>query len=213
MTRTPEGEALTVTGAADPANGSVVINADGTVTYTPDAGFVGTDTFDYTIADPMGNTSSATVTVVVSDPVVRDGIVSGTGGDDLIDVGYTGDPDGDRIDANDQILPGEGVDDDIVRAGDGDDTVLAGEGNDDVRGGAGDDDLRGEAGDDELYGEDGDDVIDGGSGNDTIEGGDGRDSVSGGDGNDEIDTSGPDPLIDVEIFPGLPVDSAPGKRP
>lgn len=205
----PEGEALTVTGAADPANGSVVINADGTVTYTPDAGFVGTDTFDYTIADPMGNTSSATVTVVVSDPVVRDGIVSGTGGDDLIDVGYTGDPDGDRIDANDQILPGEGVDDDIVRAGDGDDTVLAGEGNDDVRGGAGDDDLRGEAGDDELYGEDGDDVIDGGSGNDTIEGGDGRDSVSGGDGNDEIDTSGPDPLIDVEIFPGLPVDSAP----
>ena len=203
----PEDDPLTVMDTTDPANGTASINGDGTVTYTPDAGFIGTDTFDYTVTDDQGNVSTATVTVVVSDPAVRDGIVSGTGGDDLIDAGYTGDPDGDLIDANDQILPGEGVDDDIVRAGDGDDTVLAGEGNDDVRGGEGDDDLSGEAGDDELYGEDGNDVIDGGTGDDTIEGGDGRDSVSGGDGDDEIDTSGPDPLIDVEIFPGLPVDT------
>ena len=64
----PEGEALTVTDTTEPLNGSVVINADGTVTYTPDAGFTGTDTFDYTITDPAGNESTATVTVVVEDP-------------------------------------------------------------------------------------------------------------------------------------------------
>ncbi|WP_277017648.1 Ig-like domain-containing protein [Lentibacter algarum] len=205
----PEGEALTVAGVTDPANGSVVINADGTVTYTPDAGFTGTDTFDYTITDPAGNESTATVTVMVQDPAMPDGIVSGTPNDDLIDTGYTGDPDGDLIDANDQIIPGEDVNDDIVRAGDGADTVLAGDGDDDVQGGTGDDDLSGEAGDDSLFGEEGNDIIDGGDGDDTIDGGDGRDSVGGGDGNDVIDTSGSDPLIDEQVFPGLPVDSDP----
>ena len=61
----PEGEALTVTDTTEPLNGSVVINADGTVTYTPDTGFTGTDTFDYTITDPAGNASTATVTVML----------------------------------------------------------------------------------------------------------------------------------------------------
>ena len=205
----PEGDPLTVTDTTEPANGSVVINADGTVTYTPDTGFTGTDTFDYTITDPAGNASTATVTVMVQDPSMPDGIVSGTPNDDLIDTGYTGDPDGDLIDANDQIIPGEDVNDDIVRAGDGADTVLAGDGDDDVQGGTGDDDLSGEAGDDSLFGQEGNDIIDGGDGDDTIDGGDGRDSVGGGDGNDVIDTSGSDPLIDEQVFPGLPVDSDP----
>ncbi|MCV2892112.1 Hint domain-containing protein [Lentibacter sp. XHP0401] len=205
----PEGEALTVSGTTEPANGSVVINADGTVTYTPDAGYTGTDTFDYTITDPAGNESTATVTVVVGDDTGPDGIVSGTPGDDLIDVTYTGDPDGDMIDANDQIIPGEDVNDDIVQAGDGDDTVYAGDGDDEVYGGTGDDNISGETGNDEIFGEDGNDIINGGDGNDTIDGGDGRDTVDGGNGNDVIDTSGPDPLIDAEIWPGLPVDADP----
>ncbi|WP_165440692.1 Ig-like domain-containing protein [Rubripirellula amarantea] len=33
-----------------PGNGAVVSNGDGTFTYTPDVGFTGTDSFDYTIA-------------------------------------------------------------------------------------------------------------------------------------------------------------------
>ncbi|MFW2544497.1 Ig-like domain-containing protein [Primorskyibacter sp. 2E107] len=61
----PEGDTLTTTSATDPANGSVVVNPDGTITYTPDAGFMGTDTFDYTIDDGNGGTDTATVTVVV----------------------------------------------------------------------------------------------------------------------------------------------------
>lgn len=53
---------------ADPlsAEGGVVsVNSSGTIDYTPADGFSGTDTFDYTIADSSGATSSATVTVTV----------------------------------------------------------------------------------------------------------------------------------------------------
>ncbi|SEK97755.1 Hint domain-containing protein [Pacificibacter marinus] len=84
-----------------------------------------------------------------------DGIVEGTDGDDLIDITYTGDPDGDMIDNNDALLAGEEGDDDIVLAGAGDDTVLAGAGHDEVYGGSGDDTIKGGAGDDLLVGDGG----------------------------------------------------------
>jgi VCBS repeat-containing protein len=55
---------LTVSAASDPANGSVVINADGTVTYTPDANFFGSDSFSYTASDGLlSDTALVTVTV------------------------------------------------------------------------------------------------------------------------------------------------------
>ena len=63
----PDGDPLTVTAASAP-NGTVVINPDGTITYTPRANFNGTDTITYTISDGKGGTSTATVTVTV-DPV------------------------------------------------------------------------------------------------------------------------------------------------
>ncbi|MEM7128642.1 MAG: tandem-95 repeat protein [Chloroflexota bacterium] len=44
-------------------NGSIVTNADNSVTYNPPNGFVGTDTFSYTINDGNGGTDSAMVTV------------------------------------------------------------------------------------------------------------------------------------------------------
>ena len=58
-----DGDTLSVTSASDPANGTVVINPDGTIGYTPDADFTGTDTFTYTISDGNGGTDTATVTV------------------------------------------------------------------------------------------------------------------------------------------------------
>nr|MDJ0775718.1 Ig-like domain-containing protein [Mastigocoleus sp. MO_167.B18] len=58
----------TVTAVGNPSNGTVVINPDGTLTYTPDPNFNGTDNFEYTITDDDGDTSTATVTVTV-DPV------------------------------------------------------------------------------------------------------------------------------------------------
>ncbi len=51
-----------------PADGTAVVDpADGAITYTPDAGFTGTDTLDYTVGDSSGATSTpATITVTVS---------------------------------------------------------------------------------------------------------------------------------------------------
>ncbi|MFD1159343.1 Hint domain-containing protein [Roseovarius aestuarii] len=174
-----DGDLLEVTSATDGANGITAINPDGTITYTPNSEFVGEDTFSYTISDGAGGTDTATVTVSVGADM-RDGIVDGTGDDDLIDIAYTGDPDGDRIDNLDEILPGEGPNDDIVRARGGDDTVLAGDGDDEVSGGRGDDLVFGGVGDDDLSGGRGDDTLIGGSGNDIISGGRGRDDLLGG---------------------------------
>ncbi len=92
------------------------------------------------------------------------GIVEGTEGDDRIDLAYTGDPEGDRIDAGDAILPGAGPDDDLVLAFGGNDTVEAARGNDEVFGGDGDDHLMGGPGNDTLHGEGGDDILDGDGG-------------------------------------------------
>lgn len=138
-------------------------------------------------------------------PSKPDGIVEGTDGGDHINLHYTGDPDGDRIDADDAILPGEGPNDDIVHAGDGNDTVLSGDGDDDVFGGDGNEEMwlgggndigRGEDGHDWMHGQDGDDTLFGGKGNDmlfgeadddVLLGGTGDDQVEGGDGNDVLD--------------------------
>ncbi|MFT5615850.1 MAG: hypothetical protein ACI8Q6_003141 [Granulosicoccus sp.] len=55
-----------------------------------------------------------------------DGIVEGTTAGDLIDVTYTGDPEGDRVDHSDAIQPGFDANSDIIDAGAGDDTIYAG---------------------------------------------------------------------------------------
>ncbi|QDT09690.1 tandem-95 repeat protein [Planctomycetes bacterium K23_9] len=51
-----------------PANGSVRLNPSGTLTYTAQEGFTGSDTFSYTVADNLGQQSVPTkVTINVSD--------------------------------------------------------------------------------------------------------------------------------------------------
>ncbi len=60
-----DGDTLTITGVSNPVNGTVVLNTDGTVTFTPTSNFNGNATFDYTISDPSGLTDTATVTVMV----------------------------------------------------------------------------------------------------------------------------------------------------
>ncbi|ETD01673.1 Hint domain-containing protein [Rhodobacter capsulatus] len=177
-----DGDTLTVTGASSP-NGTVTVNADGTITFTPETGFTGDATITYTVSDGHGGTDTAIVTVTVgADP--RDGYVDGTAGGDLIDTGYTGDPQGDMVDGNDAILPGDGPNDDRIRAGAGDDTVLAGLGDDTVTAGTGHDSVDGGAGDDSLSGEGGADTLRGGDGNDTLDGGDDNDLAVGGKGDD-----------------------------
>ncbi|MEM7545403.1 MAG: tandem-95 repeat protein [Pseudomonadota bacterium] len=66
-----DGDALSVVANGTAANGTVVDNGDGTITYTPDAGFLGSDSFEYTVSDGAGPTDTATVSVDVTDePVV-----------------------------------------------------------------------------------------------------------------------------------------------
>lgn len=72
----PDGDTLMVGTVSDPANGSVIDNPDGTITYSPDDGFTGTDTFTYTATDGEFE-DSATVTITVearpnTDPVAND---------------------------------------------------------------------------------------------------------------------------------------------
>ena len=64
-----DGDSLTVVSVSDPANGTAVVNPNGTVTYRPDPGFTGTDTFEYLVGDGNGGTDTGLVTVVVN-PVV-----------------------------------------------------------------------------------------------------------------------------------------------
>ena len=59
-----DNDPLTVTAASSP-NGTVVINVDGTVSFTPAPNFFGPATITYTISDGRGGTSTATVTVNV----------------------------------------------------------------------------------------------------------------------------------------------------
>jgi len=47
-----------------PASGAAVVNADGTITYTPNNAFLGTDTFSYTIRDGFGALSAAALVSV-----------------------------------------------------------------------------------------------------------------------------------------------------
>ncbi|MCS6805113.1 MAG: cadherin-like domain-containing protein [Acidobacteriota bacterium] len=75
----PDRGTLMVTGVSDPPNRTVVNNGNGTVTYTPDANFSGSDSFTYTISDGQGGTDTATVTVnPVNDPpnAVNDGAIT-----------------------------------------------------------------------------------------------------------------------------------------
>lgn len=69
----PNGDRLSVVSVSTPAHGSVAVNADGTLTYRPAAGFAGgTDTFTYTISDGRYRTGTATVTVTVVQTVAID---------------------------------------------------------------------------------------------------------------------------------------------
>jgi len=60
----PDGDPLTIVSVSAPGNGQAAISGD-VILYTPAAGFVGTDSFTYTIDDGFGGQATATVTVTV----------------------------------------------------------------------------------------------------------------------------------------------------
>ena len=62
-----DGETLTAVrvGGTGPSNGTLVLNANGSLTYTPNPGFFGTDSFQYEAVDGGSLRSRATVTINV----------------------------------------------------------------------------------------------------------------------------------------------------
>ena len=61
----PDGDPLKVIKLSAPKNGKAVSRRNGSLSYTPNTGFVGTDTFNYTIDDGKGHTATGKVTVTV----------------------------------------------------------------------------------------------------------------------------------------------------
>ncbi|OWW27408.1 hypothetical protein B4Q04_07075 [Zobellia sp. OII3] len=63
----PNGQAITIVTVDTPQNGEAVLQGDGlSVLYTPDAGYVGSDSFEYTIEDETGLSATATVSITVT---------------------------------------------------------------------------------------------------------------------------------------------------
>jgi len=66
----PDGDALAVSLVIGPANGTLVLNSDGSFDYTPNAGFSGVDSFDYEACDsgPLCDIATVWLEVVDSGP-------------------------------------------------------------------------------------------------------------------------------------------------
>lgn len=153
------GNQLGISSISSPANGMILDNGDGTITYDPNRGFSGLDSFTYSITDGNGGTDTATVNVNViaassTRPSNGDDVITGTNGID-------------------------------VRSGKAGDDVIYGLGSSDrLFGSSGDDKLYGDNGSDKLFGGSGDDLLIGGNQRDTLQGDAGNDTLTAGVGTD-----------------------------
>lgn len=60
---------VTTSGLAQPANGTLSVAGTGEITYTPDSGYKGPDSFEYRICDASGLCDTAVVRLDVIDPI------------------------------------------------------------------------------------------------------------------------------------------------
>ena len=60
------GAVLTAVKVTNPLHGAVVLNADGSFTYTPTANYNGADSFTYVANDGTSNSAAATVTIIIT---------------------------------------------------------------------------------------------------------------------------------------------------
>jgi len=94
-----------VTVVQNPDDGSVSVGSSGTILYTPDLDFIGTDTFEYEVCDEGGLCDTAEVTVTVEDypePPIASNDVASTSEDTAVEfsvVANDSDPD-DNLDAD-----------------------------------------------------------------------------------------------------------------
>jgi len=141
------GDSLSLTGVSNPVNGSVTFS-NGNVIFTPSTNFTGNASFNYSISDGFGGTSSANVSVAVG------GTQMGGNGNDTL-TGTAGN--------------------DLLNGRNGNDSLIGNAGNDTLIGGNGTDFLVGSAGNDLLNGDNGSDTLTGGLGTDILTGGNGED--------------------------------------
>ena len=119
----PDNDVLTVARVTTALHGTVVIDGvTGNPVYTPNAGFIGTDTFTYTVEDGRGGSSTATVTVTVAAPanaapvavadsmsVAKGGTVTTLIGGGTSLLANDSDPDGDAMTASLVTGPAHGT--------------------------------------------------------------------------------------------------------
>ncbi len=74
-----DGDPLTAILVTDVSNGTLVLNADGTFTYTPDPNFSGVDSFTYKANDGTAESNTVTVTLNVT-PVNDAPVITSDGG-------------------------------------------------------------------------------------------------------------------------------------
>ncbi|GGC29163.1 hypothetical protein GCM10011371_15850 [Novosphingobium marinum] len=67
-----DGDDLTYALDTQATNGTAVVNADGTYTYTPNADFVGEDSYVVSVSDGNGGTDTLTVNVTVTEMVLEE---------------------------------------------------------------------------------------------------------------------------------------------
>jgi len=135
-----EGNTLSLAQVQNAQNGTVALDSNGNVIFTPNAN-VRTASFEYTLNDSQGGIDRAVVSVLVG--LTDDG---GNGQDTMN--GTAGD--------------------DVLNGGNGDDVLLGFAGDDMLLGGNGMDSLQGGEGKDWLYGGRGNDLLNGGLGSDTF---------------------------------------------
>ena len=155
----PDGDSLTIDSVKNPSNGKAVINDDNTITYTPNDGFDGNDSFTYKIADGNGGTDEAKVNIAVEDVVITNpptytNFIKGTKRNNHLK----------GTNQNDFIEGLEGWD--TLNGNGGDDYLSGGAGLDRLNGGAGADILNGS--DSENAGAGERDILSGGADEDTF---------------------------------------------
>ena len=187
-----DNDTLTIDSFTQGTSGSVVLVGTA-LKYTANSGFSGLDSFQYTISDGNGGTSTATVRITVNSDVTLycslpesaySTIIRGTNGNDNL-VGTQG---------NDLMFGYGGKDhmvglggNDCMYGGDGKDKLNGERGNDTMYGGNGDDEINGNHGNDSIYGEAGEDKLHGNEGDDYINGGENIDYCKGNEGNNRLE--------------------------
>ena len=93
-----DGDTLTLAKATDPEKGTLGAFSASAVTYTPDAGEFGTDSFTYTAADADGESAPATVSITITQPPVCDAVSDDTPAGEPVELDLScTDPDDDPV--------------------------------------------------------------------------------------------------------------------